>query len=69
MTSKEAMTAMIEDCDLGDGVQYIDYSPSTDLTLSDLLGVLTSAKQTELDSYLAAIKMPVNGPAYYYEGM
>jgi protease-4 len=69
MTEEDAMAAMIKDCKLGDGVQYIDYSPSTNITLSDLLGVLTAAKKTDLDSYLSAIKMPVNGPAYYYEGM
>jgi protease IV len=69
MTEKEAKAAMTKDNKLGDGVSYVDYSPSTEVTLSDLLGLLTAAKQTELDSYLAAIKMPVNGPAYYYEGM
>jgi protease-4 len=58
MTEEDAMAAMIKDCKLGDGIQYIDYSPSTNMTLSDLLGVLTAAKKTDLDSYLSAIKMP-----------
>lgn len=69
VTYDDAKAKMISDIGLTEGTQYVDYEPSANLGLSDIFGVLSSLKSSDLDSYLAHLDMPVNGPAYYYEGM
>ena len=69
MVYDDAKAAMLKDNKYPDGVQFVDYYPTTNVGLSALLGVFADLKKSDLDSYLYNLNMPVDGPAYYYEGM
>jgi len=69
VTYDDAKARMLSDNGLTDGTQYIDYAPTADIGLSAFFGALSNLGKSDLDSYLAHLDMPVNGPAYYYEGM
>lgn len=69
MVYEDAKTAMLKDNKYSESVQYVDYYPTSDIGLSALLGVFADLKKSDLDSYLSHLDMPVDGPAYYYEGM
>jgi len=69
MTYEDAQARMLSDNGLTDATPYIDYVPSTNTGLAALFGVFSDLKKSDLDSYLEHLKMPVDGPAYYYEGM
>ena len=69
MGYEEAKDKMVSDSSLPDGTEFVDIRPTYETSIASLLGFVTSLRKTsELDSYLAALDMPVNGPAYYYEG-
>jgi protease-4 len=68
MSYDEARGTMVEACSLSDNVEFLDFLPSYDIGLSDLIGLLSGYKKTDLDTYLSYLDMPVDGPAYYYEG-
>jgi len=69
VTYDAAKAGMLSDYGLTEETQYVDFEPTADLGLADIFGVLSNLNKSDLDSYLAHLDMPVNGPAYYYEGM
>lgn len=69
MTYEDARAAMITEAGLPENTEYVDCYPSYDTSLSSILGLFSSAKKTDLETYLSYVQMPVNGPAYYYEGL
>jgi len=69
MSYDDARTAMLTDEGLAVGTQFVDYYPDAASSLSDILGIFAELKKGDLDSYLSHLDMPVDGPAYYYEGM
>jgi len=68
-TFEDARAKMLADNGLAEGTQYLDYMPTPDMALSGLFGIFSELKKSDLDSYLSYLDMPVNGPAYYYDGM
>ena len=69
MVYDDAKTAMLKDNKYPEGVTFVDYYPAADIGISALLGIFADLKKSDLDSYLSHLDMPVDGPAYYYEGM
>jgi len=69
MTYDDARAAMLTDEGFTEATQFLDYYPAAASSLSDIVGIFADLKKSDLDSYLSHLDMPVNGPAYYYEGM
>lgn len=69
MTYEDAQKKMLSDNSFAEDTEYADLLPETNTGLAALFGAISSLKQSDLDSYLSHLQMPVNGPAYYYEGL
>jgi len=65
----EARQLLIEDMSWSQDVQYLDYLPPVETSLSDLFLLFKRNSGTELETYLSYTDIPFEGFAYYYEGI
>lgn len=69
MGYSDAVQLFIEDMSWSQDVQFLDYVPVVETSLSDLLLLFTKNSGTELETYLSYMDIPFEGFTYYYEGL
>lgn len=65
----EARQLLIEDMSWSQDVQFLDFMPIPETSLSDLFLMFKKSGGTELETYLSYTDIPFEGFAYYYEGL
>jgi protease-4 len=69
MSYAEARQYLIEDMSWSQDVQFLDYLPVVETSLSDLFLLFKRNSGTDLETYLSYTNIPFEGFAYYYEGL
>jgi protease-4 len=65
----DARQLLIEDMSWSQDVQFLDYLPPVETSLSDLFLLFKKNGGTDLETYLSYTDIPFEGLAYYYEGL
>ncbi len=65
----EAVHQFISDNNWSEDTQVLNFQPITDVSLSDLFMMIGGNRKTELETYLSYVDNPIDGIAYYYEGL
>lgn len=69
MSYAEARQLLIEDKSWSQDVQFLDYMPIVETSLSDLFLLFKKDRGTDLETYLSYVSTPLEGFTYYYEGL
>jgi protease-4 len=69
MSYAEARQLLIEDKSWSQDVQFLDYMPIVETSLSDLFLLFKKDSGTDLETYLSYTGIPLEGFTYYYEGL
>ena len=69
MSYEEAVSQYINDNNWSQDTQFLHFQPIRDISLSDLFMMIGGSRRTDLETYLSYVDNPIDGFAYYYEGL
>lgn len=65
----EAVRQYIGDHNWSQNTQFLHFQPIQDIGFADLFMMIGGSRRTDLETYLSYVDNPIDGFAYYYEGL